>query len=147
MSKEAFYSNLRTALYEVIPTDAIPKVMDVVTQQLGIYDLQLKPHEIVVYDRGDAEMLKRFFIAKATEGLTDESLKTYRTAIFTAFRSIGKHIKDVDTDTLRTYFSTDSLDFSQPRVQPIRTSFAARSTPSSRGLPRSSSSPSTPCYA
>lgn len=109
MSKEAFYSNLRTALYEVIPTDCIPKVMDVVTQQLGIYDLQLKPHEIVVYDRGDAEMLKRFFIAKATEGLTDESLKTYNTAISTAFRAIGKHIKDVETDDVRLLLASMRL--------------------------------------
>ena len=58
--KETFYSNLRVALFEAIPTDLVQKVMDIVVQQLGQYDLQLKPHEIVVYDNGDAEMLKRF---------------------------------------------------------------------------------------
>lgn len=107
--KEAFYSNLRTALYNVIPTENIAKVMDIVTQQLGIYDLQLKPHEIVVYDNGDADMLKRFFIAKATEGLTDESLRTYKTALAGSLNKIGKHIKDIETDDVRLLLASMRL--------------------------------------
>ena len=99
--KETFYNNLRVALFETIPTDLVQKVMDVVTQQLGQYDLQLKPHEIVVYDNGDAEMLKRFFVAKATEGLTDNSLETYRRMLAMIFKKFSKHIKDISTDDIR----------------------------------------------
>lgn len=99
--KETFFSNLRLALYDVIPTEEINKVLDVVTQQLGQYDLQLKPHEIVVYDNGDAEMLKRFFVAKATEGLTDRSLEAYRQTLARVFNKFGKHIKDIGTDDIR----------------------------------------------
>ena len=99
--KEAFYSNLRTALYNVIPTEEINKVMDVVSLQMGKYDLTLKPTEIVVYDHGDAEMIKRFFVAKATEGLTEESLKVYRRTLAQALNTIGRHIKDIQTDDVR----------------------------------------------
>ena len=99
--KEAFFSDLRTALYEVIPTNEIAKVMDVVSLQMGKYDLTLKPTEIVVYDHGDADMIKRFFVAKATEGLTEESLKAYRRTLAQALNTIGRHIKDIQTDDVR----------------------------------------------
>lgn len=99
--KEILYSDLRTALYDVIPTEYIGKVMDVVTQQMAKYDLTLKPTEIVVYDHGDADMVKRFFVAKATEGLTEESLKAYRRTLAHALNIIGRHIKDIRTDDVR----------------------------------------------
>lgn len=99
--KEIFYRNLRTALYGIIGTQDIPKVMDLVTQQMGQYDLKLKPTAIVVYDNGDADMLKHFFIAKATEGLTEGSLDTYRRAIGQSLSQIGRHIKDIQTDDVR----------------------------------------------
>lgn len=99
--KEIFYSNLRVALFDIIPTEEIPKVMDIVTQQLGQYDLTLKPHEVVVYDQGDGDMVKRFFIAKATEGLSDNSLRTYKDVLARTFNLIGKHIKDITTDDIR----------------------------------------------
>lgn len=99
--KEIFYSDLRTALYNVIQTEDIQKVMDVVTTQMGKYDLTLKPTEIVVYDHGDADIIKRFFIAKATEGLTEESLKAYRRSLAQSLNAIGRHIKDIQTDDIR----------------------------------------------
>ena len=99
--KEYFYNDLRMALYEVIPTEEISRVMEVVIAQLGKYKLQLKPHEIVVYDRGDEFLLKSFFVAKATEGLTDGSLDTYRRTLSMSLNHIGKHIKDVTTDDVR----------------------------------------------
>lgn len=107
--KEVFYSNLRTALYNVIQTSDINKVLDVVTQQMAQYDLQLKPTEIVVYDNGDADMLKRFFIAKATEGLTENSLSTYRRAIGQSLTQIGRHIKDIKTDDVRLLLASMRL--------------------------------------
>ncbi len=108
--KEVFYSNLRTSLYDVIPTEYIQKVMDVVTQQMGKFDLKLKPTEIVVYDNGDADILKRFFIAKATEGLTENSLRAYRQTIGLSLSKIGKHIKDVETDDVRLLLASLRLE-------------------------------------
>jgi len=100
-TKESFYGDLTEALYGVIPTEQIQKVMDVVSTQLSQYDLTVKPHEVVVYDGGDADMIKRFFIAKATEGLTERSLDTYKRALSNAIRQMGKHIKDITTDDVR----------------------------------------------
>ena len=44
--KEIFLSNLRTALFGRIPTEEIAEVMDIVTTQLGKYELKVKPTEI-----------------------------------------------------------------------------------------------------
>lgn len=108
--KEIFLSNLRTALFGRIPTEEIAEVMDIVTTQLGKYDLKVKPTEIVVYDYGDAEMLKKFFIAKATEGLTEGSIRTYRQAIANALTKIGKHVRNITSDDIRLLLASMRLN-------------------------------------
>ena len=108
--KEIFLSNLRTALFGRIPTEEISEVMDIVTTQLGKYELKVKPTEIVVYDNGDAEMLKKFFIAKATEGLTEGSIRTYRQAIANALTKIGKHVRNITSDDIRLLLASMRLN-------------------------------------
>lgn len=108
--KEIFLSNLRTALFGRIPTEEIAEVMDIVTTQLGKYELKVKPTEIVVYDYGDAEMLKKFFIAKATEGLTEGSIRTYRQAIANALTKIGKHVRNITSDDIRLLLASMRLN-------------------------------------
>lgn len=112
--KEIFLSNLRTALFGRIPTEEIAGVMDIVTMQLGKYELKVKPTEIVVYDNGDAEMLKKFFIAKATEGLTEGSIRTYKQAIANALAKIGKHVRDITSDDIRLLLASMRLDKKSP---------------------------------
>lgn len=99
--KEQLYSNIKESLYGQIPTDEISKVVDIVASQLVNYDIVRKSTELVVYDFGDAELLKKFFIAKATEGLSERSLVSYKHTLGLCLRKIGKHIRDITTEDIR----------------------------------------------
>lgn len=103
--KEQFYSDLRNSLYGKVPSSMINTIIDIVSIGLQKYDLTLKQNEIVVYDYGDADLLKKYFIAKTTEGLSEKSLVTYNKGLQMVFSKIGKHIKDITTDDIRIYIS------------------------------------------
>lgn len=108
--KETFISDMRVALYEILSPEKIAEVLDAISLQLAPYDLTLKSTEIVVSDSGDVDLLKRYFIAKATEGLTAKSLNTYRRILEWVFKMIGKHVKDVTTDDVRVLIASMRLN-------------------------------------
>lgn len=53
----------------------------------------------------NAKRLDLFIAAKRTEGCSEKSLKYYRTTIDTMFETVGKGIKHIDTDDLRSYLT------------------------------------------
>lgn len=108
--KETFISDLKVALYEILPPEKISDVVDVILLQMSHYDLTRKSTEVVVADKGDSELLKRFFIAKATEGLTSKSLITYQRVLSWALGMMGKHLNDVKTDDVRLLIASMRLN-------------------------------------
>ena len=108
--KETFISDMRVALYEILPPEKIAEVLDVISLQMAPYDLVRKCTEVVIADNGDAELLKRYFIAKATEGLTAKSLATYKTVLSWAFGMMRKHVKDISTDDVRVMIASMRLE-------------------------------------
>lgn len=107
--KDKIISDLRLKLYELLPTEHIETVCGLVSITLGGYDLALKETAVVTYDYGDADLLRRFFVNKAIEGLTERSLTYYRAVLHKAFLEIGKHIKDITTDDIRVYLAKHKL--------------------------------------
>ena len=99
--KEELYISIKEALYGQIKNEDINKVIDVVATCLSSFNIERKSTELVRYDYGDADLLKKFFLAKATEGLSEESLAAYKKCISLCCGKIGKHIRDISTDDIR----------------------------------------------
>lgn len=108
--KEELLTDLRGALYGVIPTDEISNVLDIVTYVLSDYDLVKKETALVVYNDTDQTIYQRFFIAKAVEGLTQKSLEYYNEILTQFFRKLGKHVKDISTDDVRCYLAYKKVE-------------------------------------
>lgn len=102
--KEKYFGIIKTQLYDVVG-DNINAVMQIIEDSLLSYDLQLKPTSIVRYDDTDDFLLKKFFVGKAAQGLSDKTLTTYRTVLSLFFRNVNKHIKDVSTDDVRVFLT------------------------------------------
>lgn len=103
--KDIFYIKLRNELATIMPFEQVEDVINTVSIVLSQYDIQEKPHQLVVYDRGDNDLIRAFFVAKAAEGLTDNSLRLYRRTYEIVLSAIGKHIKDITTEDLRMYLT------------------------------------------
>jgi site-specific recombinase XerD len=108
--KEKFLSHLKTLLFGKIRTEDIPAVLDSIVCAMQPYELTEKEQSLVLYDHGDEKIVQQFFVAKAVEGLSKNSLTYYFTILRCFFRDTGKHIKDMDTESVRLYLARKKLD-------------------------------------
>ena len=103
--KEYVLSEIRDTLFGKIPTDEISTVIDSISFCLRNYEIMAKETSVVVYDNSDSQVISRFFIAKAVEGLCQSSLDYYRVILRAFILQIGKHVKEIVTDDVRVYLA------------------------------------------
>lgn len=102
---EEIRDNLRQNFVGRLDPDIISEIESTVYTILDNYDITVKETHIVAFDNGDAEIVRKFFLAKAIQGCTHRTAETYN-AILTAFlNSIHKHIVDITTDDIRIYLA------------------------------------------
>lgn len=97
-------------LFGNVPNECIQTIIETVSLSLKDYDVSKKETSVIVYDDGDGMIMKKFFVAKAVEGLCGSSLAYYRTVLSAFFVRTGKHIKDITTDDIRIYLATKKLE-------------------------------------
>lgn len=85
-------------------------VKDSIAMELGKYEWKEKETSIVIYDDTDARLIQKFFVAKATMGLSPRSLKFYKASLSRSFSMIGKHIKDITSDDIRACLTRMRLE-------------------------------------
>lgn len=77
---------------------------------LAKYNIERKPESIIVYDNGDAEIIAKYFVAKAVQGCTQGTMKTYKDVITKTLSVIGKHLRDITSDDLRIYLAKKKIE-------------------------------------
>lgn len=87
----------------------IGTLQDVLLVTLSKYDIREKETSLVVYDSTDIDIIQRFFVAKATSGLSPRTLTYYRQILEKALGAIGKHLKDITADDVRAYLTMARL--------------------------------------
>ena len=82
------------------------KLKLVLTQCLKNYDVVEKTTEIAVsYQNENTELLKRYFAWKSTEGMSVNSLKSYKFVVDKALNEIKKPLAEITEDDLFMYLS------------------------------------------
>lgn len=61
--------------------------------------------ELIVDDDNNVEIIKKFFIAKKIEGLSDKSLRTYFSCLRRAFCKLPKRIQDISVADIRLFLA------------------------------------------
>lgn len=75
------------------------------TLEAVLAQFELRPRSEVRLAEDDDRLLEAFLAAKQTEGCSPKTLKYYKTTILIAKSSIGKCVKDIQTDDLRGYLT------------------------------------------
>ena len=101
-----FITDIKSPLMEVFSAEQVNQIVDIITVALVRYDVEPKSFALVEYRADDIELLQKFFVAKATEGLTQNTLRYYRTILEKALKTINKHIEDITTNDIRAYIVT-----------------------------------------
>lgn len=86
-------------------TKQIDIIDGIIRIALSNYEITRQERSLVIYDYKDAELMQKYFLAKAVEGLSKNSCKTYGSVFKKFFTETGKHIKDVTTEDVRVYLA------------------------------------------
>lgn len=101
---EKFLEAIRVHLFDAkIETSLISVISSVIAYEVAKYEITPKEVSLTVYDGGDGDLLKKFFIAKAVQGCTERTLTTYRITLAAVFSKIGKHLKDISSNDISAY--------------------------------------------
>ena len=65
---------------------------------------------------GNSELIDIFLSAKRVEGFSDKSMHYYRSTLNNAIRKIGKNIRHITTDDLRSYLNDYQLTSGATKV-------------------------------
>ena len=76
------------------------QVMEHVLSRYDVTELEKKPEE-----DDSNNLIARFIAAKRIEGCSEKTLKYYQTTIDAMIASIGKNVRHIHTDDLRTYLT------------------------------------------
>ena len=108
--KEYILTEIRNTLFGKITNEEISTVIDSISFCLRNYEITAKETSVVVYDNSDMQIINRFFIAKAVEGLCQSSLDYYRIILRAFIIQVGKHIKEIVTDDVRVYLAYKKIN-------------------------------------
>lgn len=98
---EQLVEDIRINLYDAkVSPDVIRAVESVLDVSLSRYEVKEREVQLVVYDNGDADLIKKFFISKAVQGCTERTLDTYRRVLAFCMKNIQKHLKDYTSDDI-----------------------------------------------
>lgn len=101
---------LRQKFIGRLEPEMINEIENTVYATLGHYDVIEKERHLVVYDNGDAEIIKKFFLAKAIQGCTPRTADTYSSIIQHFMKGVCKHIADITTDDIRIYLAKKKVE-------------------------------------
>ena len=86
-------------------SEQVQYIGQIISLELGKYEVTEKPTAVSIRDNSDIEIISRYFLAKATAGLSPRSLKYYKFVINRFFNVVRKHIKEVTADDIRYYLT------------------------------------------
>lgn len=108
------FDEIQTAIRERLigrfDIETIKDLEDTVLMVLGEYDIKPKETHLVVFDDGDADIIRRFFLAKAIQGCTEDTAKTYKNFLEIFTKAVRKHIVDITTDDIRLFFAVKKMN-------------------------------------
>jgi site-specific recombinase XerD len=99
---EQIMEDFRIGMFDAkIPVEYIRQSETILLLLLSRYDISPKETSLIVYDAGDSEIMRKFFLSKAVQGCTENTLRAYRQWLLFSFDTIGKHLKEITADDIR----------------------------------------------
>lgn len=102
---EEILEQYREDFFGKLPVELFDKLQTWLSLRLEYYEISKKEQSLCVFDGGDADLLRRFFLAKAVRGLSPRSLTLYHKNLERFQNGIRKHLADVTSDDVRLYLA------------------------------------------
>ena len=107
---EEIRDSIRDAFIDRLDTETISEIESIICVTLGKYDIKEKETSIVLYDGNDSKIIQKYFLSKAIQGLSKNSIKTYGSILSLFFNEVGKHVTEITTDDIRLYLAKKKIE-------------------------------------
>lgn len=101
---------LVTKCQNIIDKENLPNFQYILSSVLGEYNITEKQQALIPYNERLNKAYQMFFVAKKIEGLSDKSLKHYKSNIDNFLNFTSKSIDEVTTDDIRYYIATKQIN-------------------------------------
>lgn len=100
--KEKLITDVLQAMLPYLNNAQNKRLQDALQHSLSRYDVMVKGSET---DGLDQDLVELFLSAKRIEGCSEKSLKYYQSTILALLAGVGKNVKYIVTDDIRTYLT------------------------------------------
>ncbi len=101
---ETLISEIMIDFRNFLDKETANKTESILVIKLRGYNVTKAENALMVYD-GREDIVKKFFVAKKVEGMSDKSLIYYRNTIFMLLKFLGKPVQEITPDDLRYYIA------------------------------------------
>lgn len=99
--RDEYVKSVLNEIGAALPSEYLILVQNTLYAKLDGFTITRTCKELVVDDNNDADIMKKFFIAKKIEGLSEKSLQVYFYQLRSIFRKIPKRIQDISVTDIR----------------------------------------------
>lgn len=110
---ENLINDIEQAMLEVLNNEQMSQLRKVLDYTFRDINVSSKNNEEC---SGNSELIDIFLSAKRVEGCSDKSMHYYRSTLNNAIRKIGKNIRHITTDDLRSYLNDYQLTSGATKV-------------------------------
>lgn len=97
--------------------DETQKIISVIQVCINDYDVVKKETALsTTVENDDADLLQRFFVAKAVEGCSKRTLEYYKQILKLFFLQVNKSVRDVTADDIRYYLAFCEINKGKSKV-------------------------------
>lgn len=104
-TKDFFIADVVADMTRILNDEQLYELKTVLYLKMKDFDLNEKPKDIVVYNGGNDEHLKHFFVAKKIEGCSPKTLKYYMLQLRHFMRTVQKPIEQIKTEDIQLYLA------------------------------------------
>lgn len=103
--KQKFISNVLLEMLPFLNNAQSAQLQKILEQELAKVEIREHEHKPIEVQNENAGLMESFLSAKGVEGCSEKSLRYYRAAITAMLDTVGKGIREIETDDLREYLT------------------------------------------
>jgi len=109
-------TEIQTSMAPFLTIDQLQELMRVLSYTLHGVEITERKKAIANENKGNEGLLNTFIAAKRVEGCSEKSLKYYKSTICQMSTTVGKTIREINTEDLRTYLAGYQKERASSRV-------------------------------
>lgn len=114
--KQQLINNITQGMLRWLNNSQLAQLQKVLEREIALVEISKRELPEQAIEQDNQKLIELFLASKRVEGCSEKSLKYYKVTIETMFKTIKKHVREVNTDDLRGYLTEYQSEKNLSRV-------------------------------